>query len=139
VEWLENIVDVQERVKEAFWIGDTSRIRGLARNSRLGELLFVFIIVIDWFCTAMCKCMKFLSIWRCFHENFGFSPRNRLAGIKVPPGGTSVWPKSVVSAMNCLSVRLSRQAMYAVLTLFDWTVLHVVLCWLQLTAIIAKL
>jgi len=34
VEWLENIVDVQERVKEAFWIGDTSRIRGLARNSR---------------------------------------------------------------------------------------------------------
>ena len=34
VEWLENIVDVQERVKEAFWIRDTSRIRGLARNSR---------------------------------------------------------------------------------------------------------
>jgi len=28
VEWLENIVDAQERVKEAFWIGDTSRIRG---------------------------------------------------------------------------------------------------------------
>jgi len=34
--------DVQERVKETFWIGDTSRIRGVARNSRLGELFTVF-------------------------------------------------------------------------------------------------
>ena len=44
MEWLENIVDVQERVKEAFWVEDTSRIRGLARNSRLGKLLIMFLL-----------------------------------------------------------------------------------------------
>ena len=117
------------RAREAWW-RDKNIYSNLGKESRLGELSVVFYFVFDWLCVVLKECMSSFSLWRCFTQNSGNLPRNRLAGMQVPPGGTSVWPNCVVSAMNCLAVGLSRQAMYAVLTLFDWTVLYVALCWL---------
>jgi len=63
--------------------------------------------------------MSSFSFWRCFHENSGFSPRNRLAGMKVPPGGTSVWPKFWVLPWGAWLWVVIRQADPEVWRCFD--------------------
>jgi len=53
----------------------------------------------------------------------GFLPRNCLASMKVPPGGTSVLAYSGFSGMSCLAARLNRQAMCDAVAVF------ITLCW----------
>jgi len=50
------------------------------------------------------NCMKSMLNYTV-SQNFGFLHRNRLACMKVPPGGTPVLSQFLGSALSCLAAR----------------------------------
>jgi len=54
-----------------------------------------------------------LSFWK-----FWVPSRNRLAGMKVPPGGTSVIAILGFVTMSCLAVSMNRQVMCGTVVVF---------------------
>jgi len=92
----------------------------------IGECMYIiYRCVIDEYvsyllCLVWTKSYEIPFCLRCFPQNSRFLPKNRLAGMNVPPGDTSELTQFLGSAMNHLATMNYRYAVRRCSTRFLW-------------------